>query len=416
MSTTAKCVSPTYPGSNVSTLRPGTDADVANAVAAAVNDAAVLNVRGNGTRAALGRPVTGNATDLDLSALTGITLYEPEELVLSARAGTPLAEIEAAVRSKNQYLAFEPADLGPLLGAAPAAATLGGTVACNIAGPRRVRAGAVRDHILGVNAVSGRGEAFKSGGRVVKNVTGYDLSKLLTGSFGTLAVMTDITLKVLPAPSDTVTVVLTGADDRRAVAIMTAALNSAASVSAAAHVPGGVDGVAADAVTALRLEGTALDARRALLDDDIADPELPRHLLDADASGALWRAVRDVASLLPDDRPVWRLAVAASAAPGVVADVRQTVSCDAYYDWGGALIWLAPDPAAPAAAAAPIRAALATSGAGGHATLIRAAADVRAAVSVFQPQEPGVAALTRRIKDGFDPRAILNSGRMYDGV
>ena len=411
MSTTARCASPIFPVSDVSTLRPETDADVVAAVAAAVNDGAVLDVRGHGSRAVLGRPAPGDATGLDLSALTGITLYEPEELVLSARAGTPLVEIEAAVRDANQYLAFEPADLGPLLGAPAGAATLGGTVACNLAGPRRVRAGAVRDHILGVHAVSGRGEAFKSGGRVVKNVTGYDLSKLLTGSFGTLAVMTDITLKVLPAPADTATAVLTGADDRRAVALMTAALNSAASVSAAAHLPAGLPDEAARApATLVRLEGTALAARGELLRDDLAAADLDTAVLDAEASADVWRAVRDVASLLPADRPVWRIATAASAAPDVVARVRAAVACDAYYDWGGALIWLAPD----GAAASAVRAALAP--AGGHATLIRAPAEVRAAVPVFQPQDAGVAALTRRIKNGFDPRAILNPGRMYDGV
>lgn len=401
----------------MSTLRPQTDADLVGAVAAAAADGAVLNVRGNGSRAALGRPPVGEATDLDLSAFTGITLYEPEELVLSARAGTPLAEIEAAVHARSQYLAFEPADLGPLLGAPPNAATLGGTVACNLAGPRRVRAGAVRDHILGVHAVSGRGEGFKSGGRVVKNVTGYDLSKLLTGSFGTLAVMTDVTIKVLPAPPDTATVALHGADDATAVRLMTAALNSAASVSAAAHVPTGLPTVAAGApVTALRLEGAALDARRDLLRDDLAAGDLQHTVLDAAASATAWQAIRDVATLLPADRPVWRIATAASEAPGIVASIRQTVACDVYYDWGGALIWLATDPAVADAAATQVRAALADSANNGHATLIRASAEIRATVPVFQPQASGVAALSRRIKDGFDPRRVLNPGRMYDGV
>jgi glycolate oxidase FAD binding subunit len=244
------------------TFRPENADQVVEAVAWAAAEEAPLEVVSHGSKRGLGRPVRA-ANGIDVSGLTGITLYEPEELVLSARAGTPLAEIEAALEAKRQQLAFEPADLGPLFGAAAGRGSIGGMLACNLSGPRRIKAGAARDHFLGVQAVSGRGEAFKSGGRVVKNVTGYDLCKLLAGSYGTLAVLTEVTVKVMPAPEKTRTVLLYGLDDNRALDAMVRALQSAHEVSAVAHLPASLAArsqvsyvaAAAAAVTAIRVEG-----------------------------------------------------------------------------------------------------------------------------------------------------------------
>ena len=235
--------------------------DVEDAVRWALAEGKTLEVVGRGTKRALGRPSQSDLT-LDLSGLTGVTLYEPEELVLSAKAGTPLAEIEALVESKGQQLAFEPMDYGPILGAAGRAGTLGGALAANLSGPRRIKAGAARDHFLGFSAVSGRGETFKSGGRVVKNVTGYDLCKLLAGSFGTLAAMTEVTIKVLPRPETEATVLVLGLDDAGANAAMSAAMASSCDVSAAAHLPRSMvmhfAGLYVDqAATAFRIEGFA---------------------------------------------------------------------------------------------------------------------------------------------------------------
>ena len=167
----------------------------------ALGEGKALELVGHGSKQAIGRPAQTDAT-LDLSALTGITLYEPEELVLSAKAGTPIAEIEALVGAEGQQLAFEPMDYAAILGAAAGRGTIGGVLAANLSGPRRIKAGAARDHFLGCTAVSGRGETFKSGGRVVKNVTGYDLCKLMAGSWGTLAAMTEVTIKTLPGARD----------------------------------------------------------------------------------------------------------------------------------------------------------------------------------------------------------------------
>jgi glycolate oxidase FAD binding subunit len=407
-------------------LKPRDGQDVEAAVQWAVAEAKALEVIGGGSKRAIGRPSQSDIT-LDLSGLTGVTLYEPEELVLSAKAGTPLAEIEALVAAHGQELAFEPTDYGALLGGAAGAATIGGVMAANLSGPRRLKAGAARDHFLGVTAVSGRGETFKSGGRVVKNVTGYDLCKLLAGSWGTLAVMTDVTLKVLPRAETTETVLVLGLDDAAAVRAMTLAMGSACDVSGAAHLPATVAArmplsavaAAGAAVTALRLEGVAPSVahRRGALDSLLRPLGTLAHL-EGVASAALWRALRDVtpfaAAGAAEDLLVWRLSAAPSHGAEIGARIAAQTAADVIYDWAGGLIWVALPPQEDAGAHI-VRGAL-TEGGSGHATLIRAPATLRAAVEVFQPQDEGVAALTRRVKEGFDPRGVLNAGRMWAGV
>src|SRR5262245_52803618 len=246
------------------TLKPRDGKDVENAVQWALAEGKSLEIAGRGTKRAIGRPAQTDLT-LDLSALTGVTLYEPEELVLTARAGTPIAEIEALVASNGQQLAFEPMDYAPLLGAVAGGGTVGGVLAANLSGPRRIKAGAARDHFLGLTAVSGRGETFRSGGRVVKNVTGYDLCKLLAGSWGTLAALTEVTVKTLPRPETEATVAVAGLDDAAAIQAMTAAMGSSCDVSGAAHLPVAVAASTplaqaaggGRALTLLRLEGVA---------------------------------------------------------------------------------------------------------------------------------------------------------------
>ena len=247
------------------TLKARDAKDVEDAVRWALAEGKTLEVVGRGSMRALGRPSQSDVT-LDLSGLSGVTLYEPEELVLSAKAGTPLADVEAMLRANNQQLAFEPMDYAAVLGGPAAHGSLGGALAANLAGPRRIKAGAARDHFLGVSAISGRGETFKSGGRVVKNVTGYDLCKLLAGSFGTLAAMTEVTIKTLPAPETEATVLVLGLDDAAANRAMCAAMASSCDVSGAAHLPAGVvmffDGLhVVQAATAFRLEGFAPSVR-----------------------------------------------------------------------------------------------------------------------------------------------------------
>ena len=390
----------------MSRLAPRDTSDLAAIVADAVAREEPLELVSGGSKRGLGRPLQ-LPNVLDLSGFAGITAYEPEELVLTAGAATPMRDIEAALDTHRQMLAFEPGDWRALMGSGGTEPTLGGTIACNLAGPRRIRQGAARDHFLGFHGVSGRGEAFKAGGKVVKNVTGYDLPKLLAGSYGTLAALTEITIKVLPRPEATRTLVIIGLDDEAARRAMSAALASSHEVSGAAHLPATVsrDG----ARTLLRLEGPepSVVARAAALRHDLASFGAIE-LLDEAASQDAWRAVRDVAPLAAQaDRAVWRVSVAPTDGPALAAAVARTLDARYFFDWGGGLVWLAVKGEDGGAAA--VRAALRS----GHATLVRASDAVRASVPVFQPQAEPLAALNARVKAQFDPLRILNRGRMY---
>jgi glycolate oxidase FAD binding subunit len=355
---------------------------------------------------------------LDVSALSGIVSYEPAELVLTALAGTPMSVIEAALAEHQQCLAFEPPHFGSLLGA-DVDGTLGGTVAVGLSGPRRFKVGAVRDHVLGIAAVSGRGEAFVAGGKVVKNVTGYDVPKLMAGSYGTLAVLTEITVKVLPRPQDERTVAIAGLGVRDAVRAMTLVLQSPTDVSGACYLP--VVPWAEGSMTAFRLEGfsVSVEARLGELTARLSASVQAGQIstLDRDTSAEFWRGVRDVR--LFDDVAraalVWRLSVPSAAAVDVVERLERSLpGAKMFLDWGGGLIWIAVDSIESAESAESVRGALANCG--GHATLMRAPTDVRARVDVFQPPVAAVAALSKRVKAQFDPARVLNPGRMYADV
>ena len=405
------------------TFRPDTREQLAELVTWAASEEAPLEVAGAGSKRGLGRPMQTRAT-VDLTGFRGIELYEPEELILKAGAGTPIQELVAELERNHQAFAFEPPDLAPLLGGSAGQGTLGGAVACNLAGPRRVKAGAARDHFLGYNGVNGRGENYKSGGRVVKNVTGYDLCKLMAGSYGTLTLMTDITMKVLPASEATRTVLLTGLDVPVAVRALTAGLCSSYEVSGAAHLPAEVAqtsavGEVAQAggpVTALRLEGPPKSVEHRANKIAQVVTEFGRaEELGHDDSLALWAEIRDVKPFVGlDATAVWRVSVPPASGPRVAERLRGLDErASLFLDWGGGLLWLAL-PEGEDARHAEVRAALGDTG--GHATLIKANDGVRAKVPVFQPQEAGLEALSKNIKDGFDPKRLLNPGRMYAGV
>jgi glycolate oxidase FAD binding subunit len=404
-------------------LAPRDAQEVEQTIGWAVANGKTLEVVGRGSKRAIGRAAQWDAS-LELSALTGVTLYEPEELVLSAKAGTPLAEIEALVAASNQELAFEPMDYGVLLGGQTGAGSIGGAIAANLSGPRRIKAGAARDHFLGVTAVSGRGEIFKSGGRVVKNVTGYDLCKLLAGSWGTLAAMTDVTIKTLPKAETEETILVLDLDEATAAKVTAAAMGSYGDVSAAAHLPEAVaNRIAAlagigTAATAFRLEGFAPSVvqRKAVL-EKLLSPSGALGALTEEQSRSLWCAIRDVAPFAASGpagkRDIWRLSTAPTHGAEVGRALREKLDAEVLYDWACGLIWAAL-PAADDANAPTVRACLGATG--GHATLIRAPAAVRAAVDVFTPEPGPLAALTDRVRKGFDPQRVLNAGRMWAGV
>jgi glycolate oxidase FAD binding subunit len=403
------------------TLKPRDVKDVEAAVQWALAEGKALEIVGRGTKRALGRPAQSDAT-LDLSGLTGVTLYEPEELVLSAKVGTPLEEIEALLESRNQQLAFEPMDYGPLLGVAAGGASIGGVLAANLSGPRRLKAGAARDHFLGVTAVSGRGEQFKSGGRVVKNVTGYDLCKLLAGSWGTLAAMTDVTVKTLPRAETESTLVVRGLTEPAAMTAMAAAMGSSCDVSGAAFLPTRLASqVLSDAgasATVLRLEGVEPSVVHRLRTLTEAMKTFgATAVLEAPRSHALWRAVRDVRPFAADGPagafPVWRIATAPSKGAELTQLIKARIDAEFIYDWAGGLIWAVLAPSDDGGEAI-VRDAV--EACGGHATLVRAPAAIRAMVPVFGPEDAALAELTQRVKQSFDPRGLLNPGRMWAGV
>jgi len=400
------------------TLKPAKAEDVREAVADALMREAPLEVLGSGSKRSVGRAMQTAAT-LDLSGLSGIALYEPEELVLTALPGTPRAEAEAAIAARGQMLAFEPPDLSHLLGSAHAG-TLGGMIAANLSGPRRMKSGAVRDHFLGFTAVSGRAEVFQAGGRVMKNVTGYDLPKLMAGSWGTLAVMTSVTLKVLPAAASQATLLLSGLDDTAAARAMSAAMGSSCEVSGAAHIPADVVTFSAlpeirdagKSATLLRLEGVppSVDYRFRALGELLKDFGAATRL-DGEASARAWEEVRDARLLAePRERLIWRVSAPPMEGPHVMEQARQGAGATGFYDWAGGLLWLSV-PSSGHASAEAIRSALASPG--GHATLIRAALDVRASVAAFEPLAAPLLALSARVKAAFDPKGILNPGRLY---
>jgi glycolate oxidase FAD binding subunit len=382
------------------TETPKTAAEVVEIVAGARAGSRPLEIVGGGTKRGIGA-VRGAEAVLSLSGLNKVIDYAPEELVLTAQAGVKLSTLEKLVAAEGQMLPFEPPHLGKLLGAPRSgkggSATLGGTLAANLSGPRRIRAGAARDHFLGFEAVTGRGELIKAGGRVVKNVTGYDLPKLMAGSWGTLAVLTEVTIKVLPAAHTELTLLFFGLDDARAGEAMVQAMNAPVEVSGAAHIPQKTAARAPlkgeMAVTAFRLEGFAASVAARADHLAMALKAFGRiEQLDGQLSRDFWGQVREVEAFGKDPRPLWRVSVP----PAVGWRVGEAVAGEALYDWGGGLVWLLTD-ANPRPA---VRAL------GGHATLYRGQG------VAFEPLEGPLAALTARVKAAFDPDGVLNPGRM----
>lgn len=399
-------------------LHPAVEWELRSLIAEAASKATALEVEGAGTKRGIGRPGSA-ATVLSTTAMRGVTLYEPAELIMSARTGTLLSDIEAELASRSQMLAFEPIDLGPALGLPARKGTIGGVFATNFSGARRISGGAARDHLLGVRAVTGRAELFKSGGRVLKNVTGYDLARGLCGSWGTLAVMSEVTFKVLPRAERTMTLILFDLPDQIAAEAMCAALGTPYEVSGAAHFQAGMakglpnTGLRDQgrAVTALRIENFApfAEYRTARLKDMLA-PYGDIHVLDDADALTFWSEFRQLSFLQHDlTASVWRISTVPRSGPKVVDGIARYMPVAAVYDWAGGLAWIEV-PASADAGATDIRRVIAVHG--GHATLIRASPEVMTAVDVFHPLEPGVGRISAKLKAAFDPAGILSPGRM----
>lgn len=401
-------------------LKPGNVAEVQDAIRDAVMNRTPLAIEGGGGLSGFGRPVQAERT-LKLDGLTGIVEYSPSELYAAFRAGETLADARAALAEKRQRLPFDPPDLTKLYGEVNGPATIGGVVAAALSGPSRVAVGAVRDYVVGVGFVDGQGQALNAGGKVMKNVTGYDLCKLTTGAFGTLGAITDVTFKVLPFANSEVTLIARDLDDAGAQVLMSAAFKSPFEPVGAAHLPAtvalgtrGLDGNGS--ATALRLEGfpDSLSYRTQAIQKFLPEG-MAFSQLDAESSAAFWEDIRDVALFqAPDTRALWRISTEPTAGPKLVSAIRQSLDVEAAYDWAGGLIWLAVAEEAVNAGAAVIRPAIVAHG--GHGTLVRSDLATRAAVDVFEPMASPVLSLTQGLKRTFDPFNTLNPGRMYSAV
>jgi glycolate dehydrogenase FAD-binding subunit len=397
---------------------PETEEELAHLVAEAVDTRTPLEVMGRGTKREVGHPVGAGAV-VSTESMVGVPLYEPSELILVAKTGTPIAQIEAQLAEHDQELPFEPVDLGPVLGYGPGEGTIGGVIGANLSGSRRILKGAARDHVLGIRAVNGRGERIKAGGRVMKNVTGYDLSRTLAGSWGTLAIMTEVALKILPAQREVRTVICFGLTDQTALEALSIAMGTPFEVSGTLHIHANLaarlsneDIAGAEAaVTAIRVENFPSSARyRANRVRQALLAYGPALELDTAQSKAFWGEIRTLKMFQDRPNPLWRVSTIPSCAAKLVGNLSRKMDLKVMYDWSGGLLWIE-TPTLTDGGAVDIRRTLAEFG--GHATLIRAQDATRVGMDVFQPLEPALAALSAKLKHAFDPFGILNPGRMY---
>ena len=400
---------------------PRDDKDLGEIIAKASADKTRLEVIGEKSKQNIGRPMRVDTT-LSTRQLSGISFYSPEELVMSVGAGTSLSMVEHTLRHEEQQLAFEPIDYGPLFGLTTGQGTIGSVFACNLSGPRRIRAGAARDALIGVQGVNGRGEFFQNGGRVMKNVTGYDLNKGLSGSWGTLAVFSEVTFKVIPRYEAMTTLVLQGLDDRLAINALCDAMTSPFEITGAVHLQKQPASLMSDSkiagldtsITAIRLENfaTAVSLRGARLRNQLSCYGDVLELSEKQ-TGTFWQDIRHLKFLSKSKAPIWRISTAPQNGPMLVNEIERIVPVSAVYDWSGGLVWLEV-PESSDVSASDIRRSLAHLG--GHATLIRADPDVRSRTEVFHPIPGALGKLTKGIKRSFDPNHILNPERMYAGL
>ena len=393
-------------------LTPTSEIQSADIIRNAAAERSTLAIIGNNTRSGFGNRIEATQT-LSSRNITGIVAYNPAEMVMTVKSGTPVADVEAALSASNQMMAFEPMDQRAIM-ATTGEPTIGGIFAANVSGPRRYVAGAARDSLLGIRFINGQGEAIKAGGRVMKNVTGLDLVKLLAGSYGTLGFLTEVTFRVLPKPPAETTFVLSGLDDEAASHAMAAAMAMSVEVSGAAHLPESIKsrflngGLPDGPATVMRLEGLAasVDARAQRLSAALGRLGSAT-LLQQDESKSLWQEIRDVLPYAANPlKPLWRVSVAPSQGHKLVAALRLEAGVDAFYDWQGGLVWMQmeADPEAEV-----LRRYIKALG-GGHATLIRAPS--REGIAAFEPLSIVEAALSGRVKGKLDPVGIFNPGKI----
>jgi len=393
-------------------LSPRDEKDVVDLLASTVAEGKPVEVSGFNTKQELGRPVAAEKI-LRTDKLSGIVLYEPNEMVITAGAGTPLQDIVDLIARQGQQLAFEPFDFPALYGKT-SAGSIGGVIAVNASGPRRISAGAARDHLLGFRAVNGHAKVFKSGGRVMKNVTGYDLSKLVSGSYGTLAALTEVTLKIVPKPESEETLILVGLDEPSGLKLLREVSGLHYEVSCLAYFPGGAMPNSGElSLTSLRLEGSSISvrSRRDGLLSQLRARATEVVVLEEAKSSDFWQEAARGAALKDLKGTLWKISTAPTNAPVLMVELaNKGIPLEKhYFDWAGGLIWVALTEGTKTHANT-VRDVV--DAFGGHATLIRASSDERLSVPVFHPRSQAVSAIYREIKNAFDPAHVLNRGRL----
>ena len=386
-----------------------------------------LELIGNGTKRKIGKSLQCAKT-LNLSKLNGIIEYLPEELYIKVKAGTPIQEIENELKKNNQQLAFEPIDFGNLLYGKSNYGTAGGQVSCNISGPRRFKVGSIRDHILGFRGVNGRGEIIKSGGTVVKNVTGYDLSKLICGSYGTLVALTEITFKILPLPEEVKTLIIHNQKLEKANELLYRSIISSNDISGASYlptepkIPGCVMNIEKTfklndlkhkgSLTAIRIEGlkNSVNQRMENLINELKIKNFNISILETYQSEIFWDKVKNLEFFHFSKNNILRIVIPASESTQLIYQLSNNFKY--FLDWGGSLIWLEAYELSEEMFDS-IRKKVVKHG--GYLTMIKNSDYLPYVEDVFTINRDRFN-ISQSIKRSFDPKRILNPGKMYTGI
>ncbi len=402
-----------------SILKPTKEKEISEIIKECYKKNIPLEILGLGTKKSIGRNFQFEKT-LDLSNYSGIIDYKPEELYIKVKSGTPIKDIRNEIEKNNQHLAFEPIDFGYLFSGKNDEGTIGGVMSCNFAGSRRFKAGSIRDHILGFKGINGRGEVIKSGGTVVKNVTGYDLSKILSGSFGTLTVLSEITIKVLPKPESNKTLFINNPHLKKGLDYLNISLSSSSDPSGAVFYPENFrsfftfnDLTFSGPITAIRIEGStsSIDHRIKKLTNELKVTSDEIVVLSKDQSDIFWEDTRNLKVFSKLKENLIRIVIPASEA---FETLNKLKDFDAKYfvDWGGSLIWLQLD-SINTKILKDIKTIVKT--ASGYLTIIKIEENLKASIDVFTV-DPVKHEISEKIKKSFDPKRILNPGKMYIGI
>jgi len=404
---------------NSGILKPENENDLQEIIRHCYKKNLPIEIVGTGTKNEIGKKLQC-AKILDMSKISGIIEYKPEELYITVKAGTPIKIVQDELKKNNQHLAFEPTNFSEIFKKDSNEGTVGGTLSCNFSGSRRFKVGSGRDHILGFKGYNGRGEKIKSGGTVVKNVTGYDLSKLVTGSFGTLMILSEITLKVLPLQTDVKTIIISGLALEHAIGTMGSSMSSSNDPSGVVFYPGSLrnnfvfnDLTHQGSITAIRIEGTKTSAEQRInnLFSNLSLEETKTTILDNTQSEIFWEDTRALKVFSKNEKNILRAVVPPSETVNLINRLK-TFHPSYFIDWGGSLLWLELDYLSNQKIDQIRKRVLA---AGGYLTVIKSPPNIKSSSEIFTI-DPIKFKISQNIKKSFDPKRIFNPGKMYTGI